>query len=189
MARQRLILFLPLLVFIGVVVLFFVMQREMGRGEYDPQALPSALLNKPLPAFELTDLHEGRPVTSDDLKGRVALVNVWATWCPSCYYEHPYLNQLEERGVVIYGVNYKDVPEKAKQWLAEKGDPYALVLDDRQGRLGLDLGVTGAPETYVIDHRGTVRMRYQGPLDERVWQESFAALIEQLQAEAQGAGA
>lgn len=186
MARQRLMLFLPLLAFIALIALFFIMQREMGAGRYDPQALPSALLNRPLPEFELPRL-DGGQIDAAALQGQVALLNVWATWCPTCHYEHPYLNQLAADGIVIYGVNYKDEPEKARQWLVEKGDPYRAVIDDREGRLGIDLGVTGAPETYVIDHRGVVRMRYQGALDQRVWDENFAPLVKQLLSEQEAA--
>jgi len=102
------------------------------------------------------------------LKDKVVLVNVWATWCPSCLYEHPYLVKLSQQGVVIVGVDYKDEPDKARQWLQEKGNPYLAVVDDRAGNFGLDLGVTGAPETYLIDRNGIVRWRYQGPIDERV---------------------
>lgn len=182
MARHRLMMFLPLVIFLALVALFFVMQRQMGEGRYDPQSLPSALLNRPLPAFQLTQL-DGSPITEAALTGRVALVNVWATWCPSCHYEHPYLNKLAEQGVIIFGIDYKDEPEKARQWLAEKGNPYVAVIDDRDGRLGLDLGVTGAPETYLVDHHGIVRFRYQGPIDERVWTETLQPLVQQLHEE------
>jgi cytochrome c biogenesis protein CcmG/thiol:disulfide interchange protein DsbE len=181
---QRLKLFIPLLAFVMLAAFFFVVQKRIGEGEYDPQALPSALLNKPLPAFALPDLLGGGEVTAEQLRGQVALLNVWATWCPTCHYEHPFLNQLAAQGIVIFGVDYKDEPEKAKQWLAEKGNPYRAVIDDRAGRLGLDLGVTGAPETYVVDHRGIVRFRYQGALDERVWREHFESMVRQLQDEA-----
>ncbi len=181
---QRLKLFIPLIVFVVLALLFLVVQKRIGDGSYDPQALPSALLDKPLPAFGLPDLLTGQQVAADVIRGEVALVNVWATWCPTCHYEHPFLNQLAAQGIVIVGVDYKDEPDKAKQWLADKGNPYRAVVDDRDGRFGLDLGVTGAPETYVVDHRGIVRFRYQGALDERVWSKHFASLISQLQAEA-----
>jgi len=183
---QRLKLFIPLLVFVVLAGFFFVVQKRIGSGDYDPQNMPSALLDKPMPAFELPDLLSGEPVTGAAMDGKIALVNVWATWCPSCHYEHPYLMKLAERGVFILGVDYKDEPEKARQWLREKGNPYAAVLDDRAGGLGLDLGVTGAPETYLIDRHGVVRLRYQGPLDERVWRETLQPMIERLQGETRG---
>lgn len=183
---QRLRLFIPLIIFVVLALLFFVVQKRIGDGSYDPQALPSALLNKPLPAFDLPDLLTGQRVTAEVIRGEVALVNVWATWCPTCHFEHPFLNQLAAQGVVILGVDYKDEPEKAKQWLAEKGNPYRAVVDDRDGRFGLDLGVTGAPETYVVDRNGIVRFRYQGALDERIWREKFGPVFDQLKLEAAG---
>lgn len=180
---RRLKLFVPLLVFVLLALFFFVVQRQIGSGEYDPQNMPSALIDKPLPRFALPDVQSGARVTEAVIKGRIALVNVWATWCPSCVYEHPYLVELAQEGVAILGVDYKDEPEKARQWLQQRGNPYLAVLDDRAGKLGLDLGVTGAPETYLVDARGIVRLRYQGPLDERVWNETFRPRIAQLKGE------
>lgn len=183
---QRLKLFIPLIIFIVLAVFFFAVQKQIGSGDYNPENMPSALLNKPLPQFQLPDLQSGASVGADVLKNKIALVNVWATWCPSCLYEHPYLMTLAQQGVVILGIDYKDEPDKAMQWLQEKGNPYVAVLDDRVGKLGLDLGVTGAPETYVIDRRGIVRLRYQGPLEQRVWDETFKPLLEKLQNENSG---
>lgn len=177
---QRLKLFIPLIIFAVLAVFFFVVQKQIGSGDYNPENMPSALINKPLPAFQLPDLPSGTVVTNDVIKNKIALVNVWATWCPSCAYEHTYLVKLAQRGVVVLGVDYKDEPDKAKQWLNEKGNPYIAVLDDRAGKLGLDLGVTGAPETYVVDRSGIVRLRYQGPLDQRVWDETFKPLLDKL---------
>ena len=186
---QRLKLFLPLIAFAIVAGFFFVTVNRIGEGEYSPQDLPSALLNRSFPAFSLPQLEQlDKTVEQSDLLGHIALVNVWATWCPSCHVEHPYLNYLaSQQGVVIYGVNYKDKADLAQRWLADKGNPYRFNVFDQQGRLGLDMGVTGAPETYVIDHRGFVRMRFQGPLNESVWQEKFKPLLEQLQREQRGA--
>jgi cytochrome c biogenesis protein CcmG/thiol:disulfide interchange protein DsbE len=184
---QRLKLFIPLLIFAVLAIFFFVVQRQIGSGNYDPQNMPSALIDKPLPAFQLPDLVDGAVVTGAALDGKVALVNVWATWCPTCYYEHSYLMVLAQQGVLILGVDYKDEPDKARRFLQERGNPYRAVVDDRTGTFGLDLGVTGAPETYLIDSRGVVRMRYQGALDERVWREKLQPLYLQLQREAQGA--
>lgn len=181
---SRLKLFIPLIVFVVLAGFFFIVQQWIGAGSYDPQAMPSALLDRPLPAFEQPALLDGQPITDAQLRGQIALINVWATWCPTCHYEHPFLNELAAQGVVIFGVNYKDDPVKAKQWLQDKGNPYRIVIDDRSGRLGLDLGVTGAPETYVIDGRGVVRLRYQGALDARVWKETLQPVVQQLQREA-----
>jgi cytochrome c biogenesis protein CcmG/thiol:disulfide interchange protein DsbE len=159
----RLKLFLPLILFIGLALLLF-------RGlSLDPQALPSALIDQPLPAFSLPVLGQERLLGPGELKGEVALLNVWATWCISCRVEHPYLMQLAAGGVPIYGVNYKDEDAAAAKWLADLGDPYRATIVDREGSLGLDLGVYGAPETYLVDARGVIRHRHVGVVDERVW--------------------
>lgn len=183
---QRLKLFIPLIVFIVLAVFFFVVQKQIGSGDYNPENMPSALIDKPLPTFALPDVQSGATITNDVLNRKITLVNIWATWCPSCAYEHIYLLKLAQRGVAVLGVDYKDEPTKAKQWLSEKGNPYIAVLDDRAGKLGLDLGVTGAPETYVVDQKGLVRLRYQGPLDQRVWDEVFQPLIDKLTKEGAG---
>ncbi len=184
---QRFKLFLPLIGFVVVAGFFYLMVNRIDEGEYNPQALPSALVNKPFPSFQLAQLEQPAVrLEQADLVGEIALVNVWATWCPSCHIEHGYLNYLTtEKNVTIYGVNYKDDAGAARQWLQQKGNPYRFNIFDPDGRLGLDMGVTGAPETYVIDHRGFVRMRYQGPLSESVWQEKFLPLIQQLRQEQQ----
>lgn len=178
---QRFKLFIPLIIFVVLAVFFFVVQKQISSGDYDPQNMPSALIDKKLPAFNLPDVLSGAAVTDDVIKNKIVLVNVWATWCPSCAYEHAYLVKLAQQGVAILGVDYKDEPEKAQQWLREKSNPYIAVVDDRTGTLGLDLGVTGAPENYLVDANGIVRLRYQGPIDERVWNEVFRPLIAQLQ--------
>lgn len=183
---HRLKLFIPLIVFAVLAIFFFVVQKQIGSGAYDPNGMPSALLDKPMPPFNLNDVLSGAPVTEAVMKDRVVLVNVWATWCPSCLYEHPYLLKLAQQGVAILGVDYKDQTDKARKWLAERGNPYIAVLDDSAGKLGLDLGVTGAPETYLVDRRGIVRWRYQGPLDDRVWNEALQPLLAKLDAERQG---
>ena len=180
---HRLKLFIPLAVFVSLALFFFVVQKQISRGEYDPQNMPSALLDKPLPEFALQNLVGDNAIKRADVVGQIMLVNVWATWCPTCHFEHAYLDQLAQQGVVIVGVDYKDDAEKARQWLQDKGNPYRWVVDDREGTFGLDLGVTGAPETYVIDAKGVVRLRYQGDLNERVWTETFKPLLEKLQRE------
>ncbi len=118
------------------------------------------------------------------MRGRPALVNVWATWCPSCKVEHPYLNQLAQQGVVIHGVNYKDDNAAALKWLAEFHNPYQLDIRDEQGSLGLDLGVYGAPETFLIDAKGIIRYKHVGVVDATVWREQLAPLYQGLVDEA-----
>jgi cytochrome c biogenesis protein CcmG, thiol:disulfide interchange protein DsbE len=175
---KRLILLLPLAIFLGVAVFLY-------RGLFlDPSELPSALIGKPFPAFSLPAVQGGGTLTEGDLKGKPALVNVWATWCVACRAEHPVLNKLAELGVNIHGVNYKDDNADAFKWLKEFHDPYQLNIDDARGSLGLDLGVYGAPETFLIDKEGIIRHKYVGVIDERVWREQLAPLYQQLVDEA-----
>lgn len=175
---SRLKLFLPL-------ILFAVMALFLYRGlELDPQALPSALIDKPLPEFTLPVLAGEGSLSRSDVTGRVALFNVWATWCVSCRVEHPYLRQLADRGVAIYGINYKDDDAAALRWLSELGDPYVANVADRAGTLGLDMGVYGAPETYLVDAAGIIRYRHVGVVDERVWQTVLLPLYREVGGEA-----
>lgn len=171
---RKALLFVPLALFIGLG--FF-----LWKGLYlDPRELPSALIDRPMPAFELPSLTEPeRRLTVADLQGEVALVNVWATWCPTCKEEHSFLNQLAQQGVVIYGINYKDEPVKATAWLQRYLNPYHEVILDQEGRLGLDLGVYGAPETYIIDAKGTIRYRHVGAVDAKVW-EQLQSVMQQI---------
>jgi len=174
---KRLRLFIPL-------GLFLVLGGFLMRGlQLDPQALPSALIDQPLPEFSLPVLGESATVNRDAVTGDVSLFNVWATWCASCRVEHPFLTQLAGQGVPIYGINYKDVDEQALQWLAELGDPYRLSIVDAEGSLGLDLGVYGAPETYVVDARGIIRYRHVGVVNERVWREILQPIVAELERE------
>ncbi len=167
MMRRRLLLCLPLLAFLVLAGFLF---RGLHR---DPQALPSALVGQPFPAFSLPGVKDDQLFSRQDLLGRPALVNVWGTWCVACREEHPVLNQLKAQGVVIHGINYKDDNASARRWLAEFHDPYQLDLRDDAGRLGLDLGVYGAPETFLIDAQGVVRYRHVGVVDQRVWAEEL----------------
>ncbi|MFP6848638.1 MAG: DsbE family thiol:disulfide interchange protein [Pseudomonas sp.] len=171
---KRLVLLLPLVLFLGVAVFLY-------RGLFlDPSELPSALIDKPFPAFSLPAVQDAKLLSEADLKGKPALVNVWATWCVSCRVEHPVLNKLKEMGVTIYGVNYKDDNAAAQKWLVEFHDPYQLNINDARGTLGLDLGVYGAPETFLIDAKGIIRDKFVGVIDERVWREQLAAKYQAL---------
>ena len=175
---KRLLMLLPLAIFLIVAVFLY-------RGLFlDPTELPSALIGKPLPSFSLPSVEDSqRLITAEDIKGKPALVNVWATWCVACKVEHPVLNQLAKQGVTIYGVNYKDNNAAAQKWLREFHDPYQLNISDAQGSLGLDLGVYGAPETFIVDKQGIIRHKYVGVIDERVWREQLAALYQELMEE------
>lgn len=175
---KRALLLLPLLIFLGVAVFLY-------RGLFlDPSELPSALIGKPFPAFSLESVEAGEgTITETDLRGKAALVNVWGTWCVACRVEHPVLNALAEQGVLIHGVNYKDDLAAARKWLVDFHDPYDLNISDPEGSLGLDLGVYGAPETFLIDKRGVIRHKYVGVVDERVWREQLAPLYQELVSE------
>ena len=166
--------FLPLVIFVVLgVFLFYGIS-------HDPTEMPSALIDKPMPKFALSALESEPLVSEGDLRGQVTLLNVWATWCVSCRMEHPYLVQLAKQGVWIVGVNYKDDPKEAKKWLKELGNPYALNIIDKDGKLGLDLGVYGAPESYLLDKKGVIRYKRVGVIDERVWREQIQPLYQKL---------
>lgn len=161
---NRLKLFLPLIIFVALAA---VLLRGLDR---DPNAMPSALIDRPMPAFSKPSLLEPQLVLNESVfKGQPALLNVWATWCPSCRVEHPYLLQLAAQGVRIVGLNYKDDSDAARQLLRRTGNPYEINIEDRDGRLGIDLGVFGAPETYLVDAEGVIRFKHVGVVNERIW--------------------
>jgi cytochrome c biogenesis protein CcmG/thiol:disulfide interchange protein DsbE len=171
---SRLKLFIPLGLFFLLAVLLF-------RGlSLDPQALPSALIDRPLPVFSLPTLKAQELLSEADIRGEPVLLNVWATWCIACRVEHPYLQQLADGGVTNVGVNYKDDSDAAREWLQELGDPYRASIVDADGSLGLDLGVYGAPETYFVDAAGVIRYRHVGVIDERIWSGRLQAIYEAL---------
>lgn len=175
---KRLFLLLPLTLFLLIAALLY-------RGLFlDPTSLPSALIGKPFPSFALPALDDpSYTLTRDNIKGRPALINVWATWCPSCREEHQLLAKLAGQGIVIYGVNYKDDRTAAQRWLQTASNPYQLNMEDASGTLGLELGVYGAPETFLIDAQGIIREKYVGIIDQDVWREKFAPLYAKLQLE------
>ena len=155
--------FLPIALFVGTVAILY-------SGLWNnPEELPSAMIGKHVPDFDLAPIPglEGKTpgLTSAELKGRPVLVNFFASWCIPCKAEHPLLLRLKESGVApIYGINYKDKPEDALHWLNELGNPYNAIGDDREGRVAIDWGVYGVPETYVVDASGKILYRYAGPL-------------------------
>ncbi|HHQ42942.1 MAG TPA: DsbE family thiol:disulfide interchange protein [Chromatiales bacterium] len=179
-ARAPLRYGLPLLAFAALAALLW---QGLGR---DPKLVPSPLVGKPAPAFALPSLRDpARIVGTEDMRGRAALLNVWASWCTACRQEHPLLMRIaREEGVVIYGLNYKDRREDALRWLDGLGDPYRWSAHDLKGRVGIDWGVYGVPETFVLDARGVIRYKHVGPIDEKVWRERLAPLLARLSAEA-----
>lgn len=187
---------LPLLLFI-ILAVFLALGLNLH-----PSEIPSPLLNKAAPEFSAPKLQttakDGgsvaigtepmRPpeqkLTPTDLKGKVWLFNVWASWCVSCRSEHPILNQLAKtKAAIIVGLNYKDEPEDAKQWLAQLGNPYDVSIMDQDGRIGIDYGVYGVPETFVIDKQGLIRYKHTGPVTSNDVQQVFLPWITKLQAE------
>ena len=149
----------------------------------DPREVPSPLIGKPAPAFSLVKLHApGETLQAADLKGSVWLLNVWASWCVSCRVEHPLLVQLAKAAIVpVYGLDYKDKPDDGIAWLAQHGNPYTESLVDRDGRVGIDYGVYGVPETFVIDKAGTIRYKQIGPLTPEALKEKILPLVRELQ--------
>lgn len=160
--------------------LFVVVVALLAVGlQLDPRHVPSPLIGKPLPGFALERLATpGEQVARADLLGEAYLLNVWASWCVACRQEHPLLVELARRGrVTLVGLNYKDERADARRWLAERGDPYRLSLYDHDGRLGLDLGVYGVPETFLIDAEGVIRHKHIGPLDAATYERDIAPLL------------
>ena len=174
MMRAR--LFVPLVVF--AVLLGFLYK---GFSLEDPHVLPSPMIGKPFPSFSLSALDGGAPLTEALLRGRVTLVNVWATWCPTCKAEHAELMRIREGGdVAILGVVYKDDAEAARGWLARYGNPYVANAMDSDGRLAIDLGVYGAPESFLVDASGIVVYKRVGDVNRRIWDEEIAPLLGKL---------
>ncbi|MCP5419903.1 MAG: DsbE family thiol:disulfide interchange protein [Gammaproteobacteria bacterium] len=170
--KLALLLALPL---VGFALLLGFLWNGLGE---DPTLLPSVLVDHPLPEFKAATLADPqRTVEPKDLRGNIALLNVWATWCPTCEAEHQMLRKLAGEGVIIYGLNYKDQRELALRWLTALGNPYRFVIDDSAGQIGIDLGVYGAPETFLLDGKGVIRYRHVGALDDEVWRQEFLPRI------------
>lgn len=168
---------LPFAVFITLVLFLGIGLR------LNPREIPSPFIDKAAPAFKLTQLHEpGKTISPQDMVGQVWLLNVWASWCVACRQEHPVLMDLARQGVVpIVGLNYKDSRENGAGWLRQFGNPYTVSGVDADGRVGIDYGVYGVPETFVIDKRGVIRMKHIGPVTPEVIVEKLLPLIKELQ--------
>ena len=170
---KRLLFLLPVLLFTGIAAYFAVGLTK------DPKTLPSALIDKPAPEFALPPLGAKPGLAKADFAGKVTLVNFWASWCGPCRIEHPLLMRLG-REVRLVGVAYKDRPEDSQKFLEQLGDPYSQIGVDRDGRAGIDFGVYGVPETYVVDREGKIRYRHVGPLNFEVWETQIAPLLKRL---------
>lgn len=167
---------IPLVIFIVLAVFLAIGLTR------DPHELKSVLINKPAPAFRVPQLKAAdKMISNEDMRGKVWLLNVWASWCVACREEHPYLIEYAKSGVVpIYGLNYKDRREDALATLDELGDPYLVSAVDLDGRVGIDFGVYGAPETYIIDQGGTIRFKYVGPMMPDVWKAKILPVVQEL---------
>lgn len=167
------------------LVVFLIIAAFLGnrlRGSYDPHILPSALIGKPAPDFQLPELHNpAKTFSPKQLRGQVWLLNVWGSWCIACREEHPFLMQLSKTGTVpIYGLDWKDKTDAALATLDELGDPYVVTMVDADGRVAIDYGVTGAPETYLIDKNGVIRYKEVGQLTPDIMQNKILPLVSEL---------
>ncbi len=167
------------------LIIFLIIAGFLGsrlRGGYDPHILPSVLIDQPAPDFQLPELREpARTFSPKQMRGKVWLLNVWASWCVGCREEHPYLMQLSKAGVVpLYGLDWRDKREDALATLDELGDPYVLTASDADSRVAIDYGVTGAPETYLIDKNGVIRHKEVGQLTPEIMETRILPLVREL---------
>lgn len=170
----------PLIIF-GLLVILLVAGLINAKYVRD---VPSPLIGKPAPQFSLpTVADQKQTFTSEELKGKVSLVNIWASWCVSCRAEHEILNHAAKLGVKIYGINYKDEVVDAQRWLQMRGNPYLKSAHDLDGRIGIDWGVYGVPETFVIDKKGMIRYKHTGPVYKNDLDNKILPLIKELEAE------
>ncbi len=175
---RKLLFLLPVLLFLALSG-YFALALQPNR---DPNALPSALIDKPAPSFDLANLQGGPNLSAADLKGQVFVLNFFASWCVPCRVENPVLMRLATKeNLPLYGIAYKDRPDAARQVLSQLGDPYHRIGVDAQGRTGLDFGVYGVPETYVIDRQGHVRERFAGPLTAEIVTRELLPLVHRLE--------
>ena len=179
MTIRHLLFILPLLVFLGMSTYFAIGLQK------DPGYIPSALIDRPVPAFELPPLLEEIPgLATADFGGEVVMVNVFASWCIPCRAEHPLITRLaEQESIAIFGLNWKDGKEDATAWLQELGNPYSRIGHDLSGRAGIEWGVYGVPETYIIDKQGRIRFKNVGPLFPGLVAEEILPVIRELRAE------
>ena len=174
---KRLVYLVPLAVFLVMAVYFAVGLTK------DPRVIPSALIDKPVPEFALPPIEggKGQGFSSADLKGGVTVVNVFASWCIPCRAEHPLITELAEMKIArVYGLNYKDNPADALRWLKALGDSYYATGADRDGRVGIDWGVYGVPETFIVDGQGNIRHKHVGPLTPDILKNRIVPIIKEL---------
>ena len=172
--------FVPLMIF-GVIVVFLALGLKLN-----PRDVPSPLINKPVPQFSLPLLNDKNASFSPaEMRGQVWILNVWASWCVACRAEHPVLNRMTElhKEIVLVGLNYKDQSSDARAWLNRFGNPYHVVLVDRDGRVGIDWGVYGVPESFVVDKKGIIRYKFTGPIDDAAIVDTLLPMLQKLSKE------
>lgn len=174
--RSKVVWLLPLFIFLIIAIFLGIGLTK------DPRYVPSPLINKPVPKFDLPAVQGRTQGLSDkDLHGEVSLLNVFASWCPACREEHPFFMALSREGYIpIHGLNYKDEPKDASAWLDQLGDPYSRTGADVEGDVGINWGVYGVPETFVIDKNGLIRYKHVGPIYKKDWQGTIKPIIEKL---------
>jgi len=171
--------------FLVPLAIFVIVAGFLAVGlRLNPREVPSPLIDKPAPAFTLPRLDDPAvQVAAAELKGQVWVLNVWASWCVPCLAEHPLVTELaRSTRVRVVGLNYKDKPEDAARWLARHGNPYAMVLADREGKVGIDYGVYGVPETFIVDKQGVIRHKHIGPITPQALRDEILPLVKQLDA-------
>ena len=175
------------LIFLAPISFFLVLAIYFAAGlQRDPSYLPSMLIDRPAPEFDLPPIDGFEAgLSSADLIGKVSMLNVFGSWCVSCDIEHPVLMEIAREGVVpIYGLDWKDKPGDGTKWLQRRGNPYTAIGDDAEGRVAIDFGVTGAPETFVIDRQGRIRHKHTGPITPELWENVLTPMIRDLQDDA-----
>jgi len=170
---------MPFVIFIVIAVFLWAGLKS------NPHEIPSPLIGKPVPPFQAATLQDpGQTISNQDFKGHVSLLNVFATWCVSCKAEHPVLMDIKaSHRVNIYGLNFRDKRRAALAWLEEEGDPYTKIIFDPRGKVGIDFGVYGTPETFVIDRKGVIRYKYIGPMSPDEWRDKILPQVKALEAE------
>lgn len=175
MKNNKLLFIIPLAIFVGLIIMLAL---RLGKPS---DIVVSSAMNKPLPSFKLPLLNDNNKVyANQDLPKTPFILNVWGSWCPTCKIEHPFLVQLHSQGVPMVGVNYKDDPKDALTYLNEHKDPFLYSLQDYKGNFALDLGLMGAPESFIVDGKGVVRLHIVGELHEQNWQEQVKPCLDAL---------
>jgi cytochrome c biogenesis protein CcmG/thiol:disulfide interchange protein DsbE len=173
---------IPAIIFAALFGVFWLMLHRAGNGEYDAHEIKSPLLGKPAPQFRLAQVEDPTKfVDSSTYTGKPYLINVWGTWCVACRDEHPTLLEIARQNVVpIIGIDWNDDLTAAQRWLSDRGNPYVATANDDQGRVAIDWGVYGAPETFLVDAQGIVQFKYVGPMTMETWQREFVPRLQQV---------